>query len=118
MPIVRIIFTGKASVPDILVPLHSGLREIVASALSTAKVQLERDSVELVFEKGHTLNRGKDLKILIDANDFPERTENLQERAEEIAEKVNTMIYPVFGEADPGFVYITLSAGGLGKFSF
>lgn len=89
--------------------------------LSTSDFELQRDSVELIFEQGHQLNRGKNLKILIDGNDFPERTENIDERADRIAKKLKDILYPLSDHPDGsklGFVYITLSAGGLGKFRF
>jgi hypothetical protein len=119
MPITRVIYNGNVDVtPEVLIMLRDRLQEIIASELSTSEVRLNSDSVELVFEKGHPLNRGKDLKILIDGNDLPERTDNLQERGERIASKVEEMISVLNCSSRTGFVYVTLQAGGLGKFNF
>lgn len=117
MPIVRIIYAGRAKNPELLGKLRVNLQEIIATALSTSDVRLDNESVELIFEEGHRLNRGKDLKILVDGNDFPERTENIQERCDKIVKRIGNLM-PLSGFGDAGFVYITLQAGGLGKFKF
>lgn len=119
MPITRIIFTEKVEdTPNVLQILHDRLQELIAAELSTAEVKLNSDSIELVFEKGHPLNRGKDLKIFVDGNDFPERTENIQQRSDRIAKGVGDMLSSTYRTDRTGFVYITLQAGGLGKFNF
>jgi hypothetical protein len=119
MPIARIIFTDKIEESyGLLQILHDRLQELIATELSTTEVKLSSDSVELVFEKGHSLNRGKDLKILVDGNDFPERTENIQQRSDRIAKGVGDMLSSTYCTDRAGFVYVTLQAGGLGKFNF
>lgn len=119
MPIVRIIFTDKVEESHgLLQILHDRLQEVIASELSTSDVKLNSDSVELVFEKGHSLNRGKDLKILVDGNDFLERTKNIQERSDRIAKGVGDMLFSSYRTDRNGFVYVTLQVGGLGKFHF
>lgn len=117
MPITKIIF-DKTVKYGVLKKLHDGLQEIIACELSTLGFPLKNESVDLIFEKGHRLNRGKPLKILIDGNDFPERTRNIQKRSEKIAKKVEKMLSQSKGDKKAGFVYVTLQAGGLGKFKF
>lgn len=119
MPIARIIYTNKIEdSSEVLQILHDRLQEVVASELSTSDVKVDNDSIQLVFEKGHQLNRGNDIKILIDGNDFPERTENIQERADRIASRVEEILSIYLCCNREGFVYVTLQAGGLGKFKF
>lgn len=118
MPIVRIVYKSLADDADILRQLHEGLQEIVASALSISEARLSKDDIELIFESGNPFNTGKDLKILIFANDFAERKKNIDERAEQISAGVKRLLSPTStARALPaGFVYILLSEGGLGKF--
>ncbi len=120
MPITRIIYTENVenTTPEVLQILHNILQEIIATELSTSEVILSSDSVELVFEKGHSLNRGKDIKILVDGNDFAERTDNIQQRAEKIASRIKDALSVFLCINRAGFIYITLQAGGLGKFNF
>jgi hypothetical protein len=118
MPITRIIYKGKVDNENILDALENGLQKIIASELSTSDFLLSNESIILVFEKGHPRNKGKDLIILVDGNDFPERTENVQERSDKIAEKVRELLSPLNKFGEPGFVYVTLQAGGLGTFKF
>lgn len=116
MPITRVIFSKDVN-DIVLLRLNYGLQEIIADGLSTPASPLNVDDIELVFEEAHSLNRGKDLKILVDGNDIPSRLENLQEKSDKIAEKIGEMIRTP-EEPKYGFVYITLQAGGLGKFEF
>lgn len=119
MPLVRIIYQGKADHPEVLRRLQVGLQEVVANALSTSDAKLAKADIELIFEPGNSLNVGKDLKIIVFANDFVERKGNLQERSEQISEGVGELLSPSphrNGERIHGFVYVRLSDGGLGKF--
>jgi propanediol utilization protein len=82
MPVVEVIYKGKATYPEILRRLHFELQEIVVRALSTRSVKLNKDDIDLVFEKGERINIDKNLKIIVFANDFLERLINVQERSE------------------------------------
>lgn len=120
MPIVRVIYSGKVE-ESVLLKLHHKLPGIVARELSTPDSALDDDSIELIFEAGHQFNRGKDLKILVNGNDLPKRVENIQQRSERIANKIDSELLS-FPTKDfhhlQGFVYLTLQSGGLGKFAF
>ncbi|EKE10884.1 MAG: hypothetical protein ACD_15C00186G0003 [uncultured bacterium] len=119
MPVSRIVYEGKAVNEKILRALHKSLQGIIARELSTPANPLTDENVDLIFEEGHRLNKGKPLKILVNGNDFPGRTDNVQERSEKIARSVESLICPLAEERiDPGYVYVTLQAGGLGKFNF
>lgn len=119
MPLVRIIYQETADHPEVLRRLQVGLQEIVASALTTPNARLVKDDIELIFELGDSLNIGKDLKVIVSANDFAERKKNLQERSEQISAGVKKLLShsPLHsGKQIHGFVYVRLSDGGLGKF--
>lgn len=116
MPIVRIVYKGKANDIDILLRLRDNLRKICAQELSTQKIQLKEDDIQLNFEEGHPFNIGKDLQIAVSANNFPERADDIQERADRIAEKIKPLLISSNGETIHGFVYPLLGEGGLGEF--
>ena len=118
MPIARIIFEGKANNENILIALHRNLQGIIANSLDTSEYPLKNEDIELIFEEGHHFNRGSDLRILVDGNDIPERIENLQERSDKIAKLIGNLLNSSGKGIESGFVYITLQAGGLGKFKF
>lgn len=119
MPWVDVVYK-KGFSESTLNKLAEKLQEIVANALhvpSVKRANLSPNDVELFFREASPRDKCHSINILVHANDYPIRKDDIQERAARIAEEVDKIIN--WNAANPeklhGIVYIP-TMGGFAEF--